>query len=145
MKKYEFEADFAVPSGETLQEVMESLGMGQKELAIRIGLTVQSLHRIFKGEQTITYETVNRLRLATRDQAHLSDNCGIFPGSRFGFVLVFAKDYFTKPRQMSVFQACGNCCVESLIDGTLDEGKLLAEGEEIDRWLAANTDPHQNA
>lgn len=66
-------------------------------------------------------------------------------GSRYSFVLAFTKDCFTKPRQMSVFEACGSCCVESLIDGTLDEDKLLAKGEEIDRWLAANLNPHQNA
>jgi transcriptional regulator with XRE-family HTH domain len=118
---------------------MESLGMGQKELAIRTRLTVQSLHRIFKGEQTITYETANRLELATGVQGHLSGNWGIFPGSRFGFVLVFAQDCFAKPLQVSVFEACGNGCVESLIDST------LGEGDEIDRWLAANPNPHQNA
>lgn len=73
-KKYEFEPDFAVPPGETLQEVMESLGMGQKELAVRTGLTVQSLHRIFKGEQPITYETANRLELATGVPARMWNN-----------------------------------------------------------------------
>jgi addiction module HigA family antidote len=64
-KLYGFEPDYAIPPGETLKEVMESLNMSQKELAIRTGLTVQSLNRIFKGNQPISYETANKLELAT--------------------------------------------------------------------------------
>ncbi len=64
-KKCGFEPDYAVPPGESLAEVIESLGMSQKELAERTGITVQSLNRIFKGNQPITYETANRLELAT--------------------------------------------------------------------------------
>ena len=44
---------------------MLSLNMTQKEFAQRTGLTVQSLNRIFKGVQPITYETANRLELVT--------------------------------------------------------------------------------
>lgn len=64
-KLYGFEPDYAISPGETLKEVMESLNMSQKELAIRTGLTVQSLNRIFKGNQPISYETANKLELAT--------------------------------------------------------------------------------
>jgi plasmid maintenance system antidote protein VapI len=64
-KKYEFEPDYAVPPGDTLLEVMESLEMSQKELAVRTGLTEQTLTRIFKGEQPVSYETANRLELVT--------------------------------------------------------------------------------
>jgi len=64
-KRYEFEPDYAVPPGETVKEVMESLDMTQRELAVRTVLTVQSLNRIFKGDQPITYETANKLELAT--------------------------------------------------------------------------------
>ncbi|MCF6290312.1 MAG: helix-turn-helix domain-containing protein [Desulfobacterales bacterium] len=73
-KKYEFEPDYAVPPGDTLLEVMESLGMTQKELAIRAGLTEQTLIRIFKGEQPISYETANRLELVTRVPARMWNN-----------------------------------------------------------------------
>lgn len=73
-KRYAFEPDYAVPPGKTLQETMESLDMGQKELAARTGLTVQSLIRIMKGEQPITYETANRLELATGVPASLWNN-----------------------------------------------------------------------
>lgn len=62
---YEFEPDYAVPPGETLKEVMQSLGMTQKELATRSDLTVMSLNRIFKGEQVISPSTAARLELVT--------------------------------------------------------------------------------
>ena len=73
-RQYKFEPDYAVPPGQTLQEVMESLDMSQKELAVRTGLTVQSLIRIFKGEQPITYETANRLELVTSVPASFWNN-----------------------------------------------------------------------
>ena len=41
-----FEPDYAVPPGETLKETIEFLGMTQKELSTRTGLSVQSLNRI---------------------------------------------------------------------------------------------------
>ncbi|MCD4824548.1 MAG: helix-turn-helix domain-containing protein [Phycisphaerae bacterium] len=64
-QRYEFQPEFAVAPCETLRETIESLGMTQKELATRTGLTVQSLNRIFKDKQPITYETANKLELAT--------------------------------------------------------------------------------
>jgi len=64
-KQYSFEPDYAVPPGQSLHEVMESLNMTQKELSKRLELTEQTLIRIFKGEQPITYETANRLELVT--------------------------------------------------------------------------------
>lgn len=60
-----YQPDYAIPPGETLREVMESLGMSQQELAIRTGLTAQSLNRIFNGSQPISYETANALEMAT--------------------------------------------------------------------------------
>ncbi len=73
-KLYRFEPDYAIPPGETLKEVMESLNMSQKELAIRTGLTVQSLNRIFNGDQPISYETANKLELATGVPARMWNN-----------------------------------------------------------------------
>jgi len=73
-KLFGFEPDYAIPPGETLKEVMESLNMAQKELAIRTGLTVQSLNRIFKGDQPISYETANKLELATGVPAGMWNN-----------------------------------------------------------------------
>jgi len=71
---FTYEPDYAVPPGETLQEVMESLDMTQKDLAARSDLTVQSLIRIFKGEQPISYETANKLELVTNVPARMWNN-----------------------------------------------------------------------
>jgi len=73
-KLYRFEPDYEISPGETLKEVMESLNISQKELAVRTGLTVQSLNRIFKGDQPISYETANRLELATGVTARMWNN-----------------------------------------------------------------------
>ncbi len=73
-KKYNFDPDYAVPPGESLQETMEALDMTQRELALRTGLTVQTLNRIFKGDQPISYETANRLELVTGTPANFWNN-----------------------------------------------------------------------
>ena len=73
-KQYGFEPDYAVPPGETVLEVMQSLNMTQRDLAARTGLTVQTLHRIFKGQQPITHETANRLELVTSVPAKFWNN-----------------------------------------------------------------------
>lgn len=73
-RKHRFEPDFAVPPGETLKETAKSIGMTQKELADRTGLTVQSINRIFKGDQPITFETANRLELTTGVPANIWNN-----------------------------------------------------------------------
>jgi len=69
-----YEPDYAVPPGATLEETMDSLGMTQRDLANRTGLTVQTLSRIFKGEQPITYETANKLELVTGTPAAFWNN-----------------------------------------------------------------------
>lgn len=71
---YAYEPDYAIPPGETLEETMQALGMTQQELAERTGLTVQTLNRIFKGEQPITYETANRLEYVTGRPARFWNN-----------------------------------------------------------------------
>lgn len=73
-KQVQFEPDYAVPPGVTLQEVSKSLGMSQKDLALRTSLTVQTLNRIFKGIQPITYETASRLELVTGVPARFWNN-----------------------------------------------------------------------
>ncbi|OGV36884.1 MAG: hypothetical protein A2X48_15945 [Lentisphaerae bacterium GWF2_49_21] len=64
-KKYSYNPDYAVPPGDTIREVMETFGIAQSEFAIRLGISVQTLKRIFKGEQPITSETSNRLEMVT--------------------------------------------------------------------------------
>ena len=53
---------------------MASLDMNQKELAKRLERTEQSLIRIFKGEQPISYATANRLELVTQVPAQFWNN-----------------------------------------------------------------------
>jgi transcriptional regulator with XRE-family HTH domain len=73
-KKYTFEPNYAVPPGETLKETIEFLGMTQKELSTRTGLSVQSLKRTLKGEQPLSYETANILELALNVPASMWNN-----------------------------------------------------------------------
>ncbi len=73
-EKYNFDPDYAVPPGETLLETMHTLGMTQKEFAVRSGLTVQTLSRIFRGAQPITYETADRLEMVTGVPARFWNN-----------------------------------------------------------------------
>ena len=73
-RKYRFTPDYAVPPGRTLEEVIDSLNMTQKSLATRTGLTEQTIVRIIKGEQPITYETANKLELVTGVPARMWNN-----------------------------------------------------------------------
>lgn len=73
-KKYKFDPDYATPPGETLEETIEALNMSQADLSRRTELTVQTINRIFKGTQPITYETANRLELATGVPARMWNN-----------------------------------------------------------------------
>ncbi|MFP4380142.1 MAG: HigA family addiction module antitoxin [Candidatus Sumerlaeia bacterium] len=72
--KYAYTPDYAVPPGETLAEVIGKIGMSQKELAIRTGLTEQSIIRIIKGDQPITYETAIKLEQVTSVPARFWNN-----------------------------------------------------------------------
>lgn len=62
---YAYEPDYAVPPGETLQETINALGMTQKELAIRTGLTPKTINQIIKGEHPLSRETAIKLERAT--------------------------------------------------------------------------------
>lgn len=64
-RQYKYTPNYAVKPSETLCEVIEGLGMTQQELAIRAGLTEQTVVHIMQGEQPITFEMANKLELAT--------------------------------------------------------------------------------
>ena len=74
LRKFTFQPDYAVPPGATLEETMEALGFTQRDFARRLGLTVQSLNRIFKGEQPITAETAVKLERVTGTAAAFWNN-----------------------------------------------------------------------
>ena len=68
-KVFAYEPDYAVPPGETIREQMEHYGWTQQELAVRLKTTVQTLNRIFKGDQVISLDMANRLELVFRAPA----------------------------------------------------------------------------
>ena len=76
-KRYSYDPDYAVPPGDTLKEVLESLNMSQKELAIRTDIHKISINRICNGEQPITLDTANRLEMATGVLARFWNNLEI--------------------------------------------------------------------
>jgi len=71
---YAYTPDYVIPPGETLEETMQAHGMTQQELAERTDLTVQTLNRIFKGEQPISYETATKLEYVTPYPASFWNN-----------------------------------------------------------------------
>lgn len=56
-QRYPFEPDYAVPPGETLSETLDSLGMTQRDLAVRTGMSTKTINEIVKGKAPITPDT----------------------------------------------------------------------------------------
>lgn len=50
-------SDLAIPPGETLADEIEARGMTQTELATRLGLPVQVVSEIVRGNKAITEDT----------------------------------------------------------------------------------------
>jgi len=63
--KIPYQPDYLVAPGESIAETITALAMTQKEFAKRLGITEQSLIRILKAEQPITYETAAKLEMVT--------------------------------------------------------------------------------
>ncbi len=55
--KNQYHPDIVSPPGDTLQEVLESMGMSQAELAERTGRPKKTINEIVKGKAAITPET----------------------------------------------------------------------------------------
>jgi addiction module HigA family antidote len=53
--------DIAIPPGDTLIEVLESIGMTQTELATRMGRPIKTINEIIRGKSAITAETAIQL------------------------------------------------------------------------------------
>lgn len=60
-KERAFQPDYAIPPGEILLEVLESIGMTQNELAIRMGRPKKTINEIIKGKTMITPSTALEL------------------------------------------------------------------------------------
>jgi HTH-type transcriptional regulator/antitoxin HigA len=65
-RKTEYEPDYVSPPGETLQEMLETLGMSQVDLAERTGRPKKTINEIIQGRASITPETALQLELVLR-------------------------------------------------------------------------------
>src|SRR2546426_845397 len=61
MVRTQYAPDVVSPPGETLQEILESRGMSQAELAERTGRPKKTINEIVKGKAAITPETAIQL------------------------------------------------------------------------------------
>jgi HTH-type transcriptional regulator / antitoxin HigA len=57
----EFSPDLVFPPGDTLLETIDTLGMSQKGLAVRMGVTEKHVNEIIKGKASLSEETALRL------------------------------------------------------------------------------------
>lgn len=73
-KRYAYEPEYAVPPGRTLQETIDALGMGQRDLATRAGLSPKHINQIIQGTAPLTYETAVRLEQVTGVPARMWNN-----------------------------------------------------------------------
>ncbi len=73
-KRYPYEPDYAVVPGRTLQETIDSLGIDQRELASRAGLSAKHVNQIIKGVAPLTQDTAIRLERVTGVPARLWNN-----------------------------------------------------------------------
>jgi addiction module HigA family antidote len=65
-----FEPDYAIPPGEILAEYLSSLGMTQRDLAARTGLTPKTVNEIVQAKAPITAETALKLERVVGRPAH---------------------------------------------------------------------------
>ncbi len=61
MEKTRYQPTYAIPSGETLRETLETIGMTQAELANRTGRAKKMIDEIIAGKAAITAETALEL------------------------------------------------------------------------------------
>lgn len=73
-QKFNYEPDFAIPPGATLRETIESLGIDQRELADRTGLTAKTLNLIIQGKAPLTHQTALLLERVTNVPARIWNN-----------------------------------------------------------------------
>ncbi|MGD8453008.1 MAG: HigA family addiction module antitoxin [Phycisphaerae bacterium] len=73
-ERYSFEPDYAVAPGETLQETIASLGMTQRDLAVRAGMAPKTINEIIKGKAPITPDTAVALERVTGVPARMWNN-----------------------------------------------------------------------
>jgi len=73
-RRYKYEPDYAVAPGRTLQETIDALGIDQRELASRAGLSAKHINQIIKGIAPLTQDTAIRLERVTGVPARIWNN-----------------------------------------------------------------------
>ncbi len=73
-QRYGFNPDYAVAPGETLKETIDSLGISQKGLAERTGLTTKTINLIINGKEPISPKTSVSLERVTGVPARMWNN-----------------------------------------------------------------------
>ena len=73
-QRYPFEPDYAVAPGQTLGETLDSLGMTQRDLALRTGMSAKTINEIIKGKAPITPDTSVLLERVTGVPARMWNN-----------------------------------------------------------------------
>ncbi len=63
VNRNQYQPDFVTPPGESLKEILGSLGMTQADLARRMGRPIKTINEIIKGKSGITPETALQLEL----------------------------------------------------------------------------------
>lgn len=71
---FPYEPDYAVPPGETLRETLEELGMSQRDLADRAGLSTKTVNQIVQGLAPLTHDTALKLEQVTGVPAQMWNN-----------------------------------------------------------------------
>ncbi len=61
--KTEYKPDFVTPPGETIQEMLDSRGLSQADLALRMGRPKKTINEIILGKAAITPDTARQLEL----------------------------------------------------------------------------------
>lgn len=66
-KVYTYQPSYAIHPGEFIEELIETVGMRQAELAIRLGMTTKHLSNLINGKSSITVETACALEKVFND------------------------------------------------------------------------------
>lgn len=71
---HEYDPDFVSPPGETLQDILDSMGMSQAELARRMGRPHKTINEIIKAETAIMPKTALQLEMVLNIPASFWNN-----------------------------------------------------------------------
>lgn len=69
-----FQPDYSIPPGEILDEYLVTLGMSQRDLAMRTGLTPKTINEIVNAKASVTAETALKFERVLGRPAHFWQN-----------------------------------------------------------------------